>query len=87
MICHATVNSSSNQLLFPQPSSAQTLSLCHRGRDDKTGYEPRGLFNVVEFVMNDKKGNGFISLEEAMQVRLHSQNGRPRWQSALYCCF
>jgi hypothetical protein len=42
--------------------------LC-RGRDDKTGYEPRGLFNVVEFVMNDKKGNGFISLEEAMQVQ------------------
>ena len=39
-----------------------------RGRDDKTGYEPRGLFNVVEFVMNDKKGNGFITLEEAMQV-------------------
>uniref|UniRef100_A0A7R9VD05 EF-hand domain-containing protein n=1 Tax=Chlamydomonas euryale TaxID=1486919 RepID=A0A7R9VD05_9CHLO len=39
-----------------------------RGRDDKTGYEPRGLFNVVEFVMNDKDGCGFISLEEAMQI-------------------
>lgn len=39
-----------------------------RGRDDKTGYEPRGLFNVVEFVMNDKQGVGFISLEEAMEI-------------------
>jgi calmodulin len=39
-----------------------------RCRDDKTGYEPRRLFNVVEFVMNDKEGNGHISLEEAMQI-------------------
>ncbi|MEW5299884.1 MAG: hypothetical protein WDW38_011607 [Sanguina aurantia] len=37
-------------------------------RDDKTGYEPRGLFNVVEFIMNDKEGSGFITLEEAMQI-------------------
>lgn len=43
-------------------------TLYTRGRDDKTGYEPRGLFNVVEFVMNDKEGAGFISLEEAMQI-------------------
>eukprot|EP00955_Chlamydomonas_euryale_P114258 366262-Chlamydomonas_euryale.AAC.4 len=43
-------------------------ALARRGRDDKTGYEPRGLFNVVEFVMNDKDGCGFISLEEAMQI-------------------
>lgn len=32
------------------------------------GYEPRGLFNVVEFVMNDKEGTGNISLEHALQV-------------------
>jgi len=43
-------------------------NLYTRGRDDKTGYEPRGLFNVVEFVMNDKEGAGFITLEEAMQI-------------------
>ncbi len=43
-------------------------NLYTRGRDDKTGYEPRGLFNVVEFVMNDKEGQGFITLEEAMQI-------------------
>eukprot|EP00983_Pelagomonas_calceolata_P095156 1157974-Pelagomonas_calceolata.AAC.3 len=43
-------------------------NLYTRGRDDKTGWEPRGLFNVVEFVMNDKEGAGFITLEEAMQI-------------------
>ena len=55
---------------------APCLIVC-RGRDDKTGYEPRGLFNVVEFVMNDKKGNGFISLEEAMQVRTENVSAHP----------
>jgi len=53
-----------------------------RGRDDKTGYEPRGLFNVVEFVMNDKKGNGFISLEEAMQI-MYLRFGRALLDSQL----
>uniref|UniRef100_A0A7S0V8N5 EF-hand domain-containing protein n=1 Tax=Polytomella parva TaxID=51329 RepID=A0A7S0V8N5_9CHLO len=43
-------------------------TLYTRCRDDKTGYEPRGLFNVVEFVMNDKYNQGFITLEEAMQI-------------------
>lgn len=43
-------------------------TLYTRCRDDKTGYEPRGLFNVVEFVMNDKNNQGFITLEEAMQI-------------------
>lgn len=43
-------------------------TMYNRCRDDKTGYEPRGLFNVVEFVMNDKDGSGFISLEEAMCI-------------------
>ena len=53
-----------------------------RGRDDKTGYEPRGLFNVVEFVMNDKKGAGFISLEEAMEI-MYLRYGRQMLDSQL----
>lgn len=32
------------------------------------GYEPRSLFNVVQFVMNDKEGSGHVSLEGAMQI-------------------
>ena len=32
------------------------------------GYEPRRLFNVVEFLMNDKDDSGSVSVEEAMQI-------------------
>ncbi len=32
------------------------------------GYEPRRLFNVVQFVMNDKESSGRVSLEDAMQI-------------------
>lgn len=32
----------------------------HRCRNDKTGYEPRRLFNVVEFLMNDKDESGKV---------------------------
>lgn len=33
-----------------------------------SGYEPRRLFNVVEFLMNDKDDSGSVSVEEAMQI-------------------
>ena len=32
------------------------------------GFEPRRLFNVVQFVMNDKDSKGHVSLENAMQI-------------------
>ena len=59
----STADHQTHPFLSPHPHLTR-----RRGRDDKTGYEPRGLFNVVEFVMNDKEGVGYISLEEAMQV-------------------
>jgi hypothetical protein len=34
----------------------------------RAGFEPRRLFNVVQFLMNDKEGKGTVSLEETMQV-------------------
>ena len=43
--------------------------------DVLTGYEPRRLFNVVQFVMNDKEGSGNVSLEGAMQI-LYLRYGR-----------
>jgi len=43
-------------------------AMYHRCRNDKTGYEPRRLFNVVEFLMNDKDDSGSVSVEEAMQI-------------------
>jgi len=47
----------------------------HRCRSDKTGQEPRRLFNVTEFIMNDKDFSGRVSLEEAMQI-LYLRYGR-----------
>lgn len=32
------------------------------------GYEPRRLYNVTEFLMNDKDGSGKVSVEEVMQI-------------------
>mmetsp|Transcript_39922 Transcript_39922/g.55499 ORF Transcript_39922/g.55499 Transcript_39922/m.55499 type:complete len:185 (+) Transcript_39922:254-808(+) len=43
-------------------------SMYRRCRNDTTGYEPRRLFNVVEFIMNDKDDSGSVSVEEAMQI-------------------
>ena len=48
--------------------------LCPRSERDElcstfcAGYEPRRLFNVVEFLMNDKDDSGSVSVEEAMQI-------------------
>ena len=47
----------------------------HRCRNDKTGYEPRRLYNVVEFLMNDKDDSGAVSVEEAMSV-LYVRHGK-----------
>ncbi|KAK3273721.1 Outer dynein arm docking complex 3 [Cymbomonas tetramitiformis] len=43
-------------------------AMYQRCRKDKTGYEPRRLFNVVEFIINDKDNSGTVSVEEAMQI-------------------
>eukprot|EP00891_Asterochloris_glomerata_P002825 jgi/Astpho2/2825/fgenesh1_pm.00050_%23_29_t len=43
-------------------------AMYHRCNNDKTGFEPRRLFNVVQFVMNDKDSKGHVSLENAMQI-------------------
>ncbi|CAG9464559.1 unnamed protein product [Pedinophyceae sp. YPF-701] len=40
----------------------------YRCREDKTGFEPRRLYNVVEFLINDKDGSGDVSVEEAQQI-------------------
>lgn len=44
----------------PLPLHARTQAMYHRCRNDKTGYEPRRLFNVVEFLMNDKDESGKV---------------------------
>ena len=39
-----------------------------RCRSDKTGLEPRKLFNVVEFMMHDKDASGSIDVDECMEI-------------------
>ena len=43
-------------------------TLFYRVRHDKTGWEPRRLFNVVEFVMHDKDCSGTIDMDECMEI-------------------
>jgi len=39
-----------------------------RVRSDRTGLEPRTMFNLVDFMMNDHDGNGNIEVDEAIQL-------------------
>ena len=50
-------------------------SMFYRIRDDASGYEPRKLFNVVEFIMHDKNHNGHIDLDEAITI-LYQRYGK-----------
>lgn len=46
------------------------------------GYEPRRLFNVVQFLMYDKEGKGTVSLEETMQI-IYLRYGRQQLDAQL----
>jgi len=43
-------------------------SMFYRVRNDKSGWEPRRLFNVVEFMMHDKDCSGTIDVDECMEI-------------------
>lgn len=61
---------------------AEFQRLYRRCREDAGGTEPRGLFNVIEFVMHDREGCGAISLEEAMQI-MYLRHGRAQLDAKL----
>lgn len=69
------------QYLSVSPSAQGSIdwnefrSMFYRVRDDETGYEPRKLFNVVEFLMHDKNLNGSIDLDECMSL-LYNRFGK-----------
>ncbi|KAF8055671.1 CMD1 [Scenedesmus sp. PABB004] len=63
-------------------SWAEFQRLYHRCRQDSAGTEPRGLFNVVEFVMHDRAGAGAISLEEALRI-MYLRYGRAELDAKL----
>jgi len=37
-------------------------------RHDKSGWEPRRMFNLVEFMMHDKDSSGSIDIDECMEI-------------------
>ena len=43
-------------------------AMFYRVRHDKSGWEPRRLFNVVEFMMHDKDASGTIDMDECMEI-------------------
>jgi len=47
----------------------------YRIRDDQTGAEPRKLFYVIEFLMNDKNSTGCIDLDECYTL-LYQRYGK-----------
>merc|ERR1712217_278547 len=51
------------------------LIMYQRCISDQTGYEPRNLFNLVQFLMYDKEFHGRISVEQTLQI-LFVRHGR-----------
>ena len=43
-------------------------AMFYRVRHDKSGWEPRRLFNIVEFMMHDKDQSGTIDMDECMEI-------------------
>jgi Ca2+-binding EF-hand superfamily protein len=48
-----------------------------RCRYDKTGLEPRKLYNLTQFLMYDKDYRGRVTVEETLQI-LYIRHGRDR---------
>jgi len=44
------------------------LTMYQRCISDQTGFEPRNLFNLVQFLMYDKDFHGKISVEQTLQI-------------------
>ena len=54
----------------------------YRVRDDQSGYEPRKLFTMVEFIMHDKNHVGSIDLDEAVTI-LYQRFGKEPVEAAM----
>eukprot|EP00439_Symbiodinium_sp_Y106_P039261 s4394_g4.t2 len=51
------------------------LTMYQRCISDQTGFEPRNLFNLVQFLMYDKDFHGKISVEQTLQI-IYVRHGR-----------
>lgn len=61
-------------------------AMYERCRNDTTGYEPRSLCNVVEFMMNDKDDSGTVTIDEATN-HLYLRHGEALVDQALQDIF
>ena len=53
---------------------------------DKTDLEPRKLFNLVQFLMYDKKFKGRVTIEETLQI-LFVRHGRAKLDDEIRAIF
>lgn len=47
------------------------VQLYIRCRKDKSGKEPKRLYNLIEFMVCDKDGGGTMSEDECMEILFH----------------
>mmetsp|Transcript_64977 Transcript_64977/g.89811 ORF Transcript_64977/g.89811 Transcript_64977/m.89811 type:complete len:172 (+) Transcript_64977:31-546(+) len=67
-------------------SRQEFLTMYKRCIDDKTGLEPRKLFNIVQFLMYDKKFKGRVTVEETLQI-LYVRHGRDKLDDEIKAIF
>ena len=52
-------------------SLAEFQLMFERARNDRTGHEPRKLFNLCQYMCLDRDGDGSITSEECMEMIMH----------------
>lgn len=67
-------------------SREEFMQMYKRCISDKTDLEPRGLFNLVQFLMYDKTFKGRVTVEETLQI-LFVRYGRDRLDDEIKAIF
>lgn len=67
-------------------SKEEYQTMYKRCISDKTGLEPRKLFNLVQFLMYDKTFKGRVTVEETLQI-LYVRYGREKLDDEIKAIF